>query len=151
MKYFIIPYIALGMVLSLAIGIEYNCEGTEMFPIYYGSPFVFKQESLASSLEYFYSISGIAINVFIWSLPLFFIDKGIKKMILERSNYKLIHISYKIIIATLIIFTTLNIFIDSVMIGSGFGENFNYWYWNMDKEAKTWGMTCEGKIILLRI
>ena len=59
MKYLIIPYIALGLVLSLAIGIEYNCEGHEMFPIYYGCPFVFMKKSLGSSMEYYYSISGL--------------------------------------------------------------------------------------------
>ena len=29
-----------------------------MFPTYYGSPFVFKDKSLGSSMEYYYSISG---------------------------------------------------------------------------------------------
>lgn len=42
MKFIILPYIALGFVLSLVIGIEYKCVGTEMFPDFYGSPFVFK-------------------------------------------------------------------------------------------------------------
>ena len=30
-------------------------------------------------------------------------------------------------------------------IGSGFDKNFNYWYWNLNKEANDWGMVCEGK------
>ena len=32
-------------------------------------------------MEYFYSISGLIINVLIWSLVLFFIDKAIQTMI----------------------------------------------------------------------
>jgi hypothetical protein len=30
-------------------------------------------------------------------------------------------------------------------IGSGFDKNFNYWYWNLNKEANDWGMVCKGK------
>ena len=68
MTYAIIPYVALGLILSLTIGIEYNCEGQEMFPTYYGSPFAFKQKSLGSSMEYFYSIAGLILNVFVFFL-----------------------------------------------------------------------------------
>ena len=50
----------------------------------------------------------------------------------------------------MIAFTTLNIGIDSVMLGRGFKEGLNYWYWNTDKEAKDWGMTCKGKIITFK-
>jgi hypothetical protein len=150
MKYAIIPYIALGLILSLALGVEYNCEGQEMFPTYYGSPFVFKQESLGSSMEYFYSISGLAINILAWSFVLFCIDKAIQTLIVKISNPGLIRISYRIVIGLLIAFTTLNIAIDSVMIGRGFGKELNYWYWNMDKEAKAWGMTCNGEIITFK-
>ncbi|PXY44296.1 hypothetical protein [Flavobacterium hydrophilum] len=150
MKYLIIPYIALGLVLSLAIGIEYHCEGPEMFPDYYGSPFVFKQKSLGSSMEYFYSISGVLLNVVIWSLALFIIHAGVKNLIRKMSRPKWIRFSYNILIGFLIVFTTLNIWIDSVMIGRGFEEGQNYWYWNIDKEAQDWGMSCEGKVILFR-
>lgn len=36
------------------------------------------------------------------------------------------------------------------MIGRGFNKYTNYWYWNVDKEARKWGVTCEKKIIFLR-
>ncbi len=80
MKFVIIPYIALGFVLSVIIGIEYNFKGEEMMPTYWGSPFVYKQESLGSSLERYYSISGLILNVIIWSIVLFFIDQRIKRI-----------------------------------------------------------------------
>ena len=146
MKYLIIPYIALGLVLSLVVGIEYNCEGPEMFPTYYGSPFVFKQKSLGSSMEYFYSISGLILNVLIWSFVLFFIDKAIQRI----SKKKTINILYKVVIGIMIAFTTLNLAMDSVMIGRGFNEDLNYWYWNIDKEAKNWGVTCERELITFK-
>lgn len=146
MKFLIIPYIALGLVLSLTLGIEYNCEGQEMFPTYYGSPFVFKQTSLGSSMEYFYSVSGLILNILTWSIILFFVDIGIKK-INKSKGFK---VGYKVVIGLLIVFSTLNVAMDSIMIGRGFNKNLNYWYWDMDKEAEDWGMTCEGEFIIFR-
>jgi hypothetical protein len=150
MKYVLIPYIALGLILSLAIGIEYHCEGQEMFPTYYGSPFVFKQKSLGSSMEYFYSISGLALNILVWSSFLFFIEKVIQNIIGKLSIQKWLRVSYKIIIVLMIAFTTLNIVVDSIMIGRGFNNGLNYWYWDMEKEAKDWGMNCKGEVIIFR-
>jgi len=150
MKYVIIPYVALGLILSLSIGIKYNCEGQEMFSTYYGSPFVFKQKSLGSSMEYFYNISGLILNVLVWSSFLFIIEKLIKTIIGNLNSPKWIRISYKIIIGLMIAFTTLTIVIESITIGRGFDKGSNYWYSNMDKEAKDWGMTCKGEIILFR-
>lgn len=148
MKYIIIPYIALGLILSLVIGIQYNCEGQEMFPTFYGSPFVFKQNSLGSSMEYFYSISGLILNILVWSILLFFLDKIIQTIIGKLSRPRWIKISYKIIISLMIVFTTFNVIINSIMLGRGFDNGLNYWYWNMDKEAKDWGMACNGEVIM---
>ncbi len=148
MKYVIILYIAFGLVLSLVIGIKYNCQGQEMFPTYYGSPFVFKQTSLASSMEYFYSISGLILNVLIWSLVLFLLDKAIQILIGKIKATKLINVSYKTIIGLLAVFTTMNIAIDVATIGRGFRYGSNYWYWDVDKEIKEWGMTCQGEMII---
>jgi hypothetical protein len=149
-KYITIPYIALGFVLSLAIGIEYNCSGQEMFPIYYGCPFVFKEKSLGSSMEYYYSISGLLLNVATWSILLIFVRSIILKLILKSGGNKGIKIIYKGIIVILICFTTLNILVDSVMLGRGFKKGLNYWYMDLNKEAKDWGMKCKGELIILK-
>ena len=146
MKFIIIPYIALGLVLSIVIGIEYDCLGQEMFPTYFGSPFVFKQKSLGSSMEYFYSISGLILNILTWSLVLYFIDKGVERI----GKSKVFKIGYKLVIGLLIVFTTLNVVMESAMVGNGFDKNLNYWYWDMDKAAKDWGMTCEGELIMFK-
>ena len=143
MKFIIIIYIALGFVLSLVIGLEYNCIGQEMFPTDYGSPFVFKQKSLGSSMEYFYSISGLILSILAWSIVLYFINKGIETI----NKSKIFKLGYKLVIGLLVVFTTLNIIMDSAMIGNGFDNNLNYWYWDMDKEAEDWGMTCEGELV----
>jgi hypothetical protein len=151
MKYIIIPYIALGLVSSLVIGIEYNCEGQEMFPTFFGSPFVFKKESLGNSMEYVYSISGIIINVLTWSVALFMVHSTINRLIQKFRKKRLIIMSYKVTIGIMIAFTTLNLTMDYLGIGHGFNKGLNYWYWNMDKEAEDWGMTCTGELIIFKI
>ena len=150
MKYAIIAYIALGLILSLSVGIEYHCKGQEQFPTYYGSPFVFKQTSMASSMEYFYSISGLLLNVLAWGLFLFIMNKAIQFAICKLNNIKWFSLLYKIVIGFMIAFTTLIVAFECTMIGRGFGKDLNYWYWDMDKEAQAWGMTCTGEIILFR-
>jgi len=150
MKYIIIPYVALGLVLSLAIGIEYNCAGKEMFATYYGCPFVFKEKSLGSSMEYFYSISGLLLNVATWSVLLIFVRYAILKLIVKIGDNKMIKIIYKGIIVILIVFTTLNILVDSFMIGHGFKKGSNYWYMDLNKEAKDWGIKCKGELIIFK-
>lgn len=145
MKYAIVPFLALGITLSMILGIEYNCDGTEAFPTYYGSPFVFKKESLGSSMEYFFSISGLVLNVLIWSFILFLFHHLISRLIKNISESKIIIVAYKVMIVVLIVFSGLNILITQVMIGRGFEKGLNYWYWDMNKEAKDWGMTCSGK------
>jgi hypothetical protein len=121
MKFVIIPYIALGLVLSLALGIEYNCEGQEMFPTYFGSPFVFKQNSIGSSMEYFYSISGLTLNILTWSIFLYLVEKAINRI----NKIIAFKIGYRVVIGLLIVFSTLNVIMDSVMIRRGFNRNLN--------------------------
>lgn len=146
MKFVIIPYIALGLVLSVVLGIEYNFIGEEMMPKYWGSPFVYKQESLGSSLERYYSISGLILNVTIWSIFLFFLDQVIRRI----KQTKLFKVVYKGVIALFIVFTTINILFDYSLIGNGFEEDLNYWYWDIDKLAEDWGGKYEGEITTLK-
>jgi hypothetical protein len=146
MKFVIIPYIALGLVSSVALGIEYNFIGKEMMPTFWGSPFVFKQESLGSSLERYYSIYGLVLNVTIWSIFLFFVDKVIRRIIQTKRN----KVFYKVVIALFIVFTTFNVLYDYSLIGNGFEENLNYWYWDIDKVAEDWGGKYEGEITTLK-
>jgi hypothetical protein len=144
-KYLTIPFIALGIVLSLVFGIEYNCQGEEMFPIYYGSPFVFKEKSLGSSMEYFYSISGILLNVAIWSVIIALLRLAILKILDLKSKSRILTKIYKGTVIVLVVFSALNIGISYIGIGQGFKKGLNYWYMDLDKEAKDWGMECEGE------
>jgi hypothetical protein len=150
MKYIIIPYIALGLVLSLAVGIEWSCDGQEMFPEYYGSPFIFRLKSLGSSMTYYYSVSGLIVNVAVWSVVVLALRAVILKLIQRSGNNKSFRNIYRGIVGILIVWTTLNVGIDYVTLGPGFKEGLNYWYMDFDKEAKDWGMDCEGKLGILQ-
>jgi hypothetical protein len=150
MKYVTVPYVAIGLMLSLAIGVEYDCKGPEMFPTYYGSPFVFKEKSLGSSMEYFYSISGLVLNVAVWSIMVVLVRRGILSLTEKTGNRAVMRGIYKGGVVLMVVFTTLSIAIDWVMLGRGFEKGRNYWYMQMDKEAKDWGMKCEGELVMFR-
>ncbi len=144
MKYIIIPFIALGLTLGMVYGVVYDCEGAEPFPTYYGSPFVFKQSSLGSSMEYFFSITGILLNMVVWSVVLFVLRFGYQ-VVLELARYNVyLRISYYVVVAFLVVFTFLNLFMLTIEKGTGFGPDMNYWYWNVDKDSQDYGMECEG-------
>jgi hypothetical protein len=151
MRYAILVYIALGLVLSLVFCIEYNCDGQDMFPTYYGSPFVFKQKSLGSSMEYFYSISGLLLNLFVWSFLLFMIDLLIQSIMVKFDKSKLISRTYKVVVSLMIALSSLFIAMDVIMLGRGFDEDLNYWYWDVDKKVKEWGVNCKGEVMGLSL
>lgn len=145
MKYLFIVYIALGLVLSCVISIEYNCSGDEMFPKFYGSPFIFVETSIASSMEYYYGVLGIILNTLVWSLLLLIINRLILKHTDKIKDFKIVKWFRFLIISFLLLFSTLNILISYELAGSGFDKNLNYWNLNMEEDAKKWKMNCEGE------
>jgi len=150
MKFILIPFIALGLTLGMVYGVVYECEGVEPFPTYFGSPFIFKQSSLGSSMEYFFSISGILLNMLVWSVLLFVMRFGYQ-VLLEFTRYSIfLRVPYYVVVFSMIAFTLLNLFKLSIDLGGGFNRNLNYWYWNVDKDMKDYGMHCEGTLEFLR-
>lgn len=142
MKYIIILYIALGFVLSSAIGIKYSCDGPDMFGEYTGSPFIFQQKSLGSSMTYYYSVSGLIANIFIWTVVLLLIRAAILQLTIR--NHRTFNSIYRGIVGVLIVFTTLNVVSSYIMLGRGFDQNRNYWYFDLNNDAKDWGVKCKG-------
>lgn len=136
MKYLLIIYIALGLVLSCIISIEYNCSGNEMFPKFYGSPFIFVETSIASSMEYYYGILGIILNTLVWSLFLLIINSLTIKLICKIKDIKIIKWLRILVTGFLLLFSTLNILISYELAGKGFDENLNYWNLNMEEDAE---------------
>ncbi|BCY28774.1 hypothetical protein [Flavobacterium okayamense] len=143
-KYFTLIFIGLGIGLSLLFGVEYTCKGSnEMFPDYYGNPFIFKQESLGSSLEYYFSLTGIILNTLFWTIILIGLRLIILKIIKISNNNKFIIYSYRLITLVLILFTILNIYISYLEMGMSFNQI--ELYWDMNKEAQVYGLICEGE------
>lgn len=101
-------------------------------------------------MTYFYSVSGTLLNVGVWSILILLMRKAILYLIERARNQKLIQTIYKGLIIVLMAFTTLNVAMDYVMLGSGFEKGRNYWYMNLDKEAKDWGMDCKGEWAMFR-
>jgi hypothetical protein len=146
LKYFTIPFIALGLVLSSIIVIEYDCVGEEMFPICCGSPFVYSRKSLGSSMEYFYSIFGLVLNTVVWSIVIVLLRYLYLKLIDAKFFTKSLKYIYRFITVFFILFSFLQLWVTYIGLGRGFDKNSNYWYWNMDKEANIWGVKCVGEI-----
>jgi hypothetical protein len=70
---------------------------------------------------------------------------AILQLIQGTGNNKTFNSIYKGIVGALIVFTTLNVAINYIMVGRGFDENHNYWYFNLDNDARDWDMECKGK------
>lgn len=96
-------------------------------------------------MTYYYSVSGLVVNVAVWTAILLLIRLAILQMIEGTKNYKMFNGIYKGIVGVLIVFTTLNVAITYIMLGRGFDENSNYWYFDLDNDAKDWGVECKGK------
>ena len=150
MKYLITFYIALGLVLSSIITIEYKCKGDELFPKYYGSPFVFAESSLASSMEFYYGILPLLLNTLIWSLVLLIINFIYQKAVFSFKHFKSIKNIQNVILLILILFSTLSIIFSFETAGRGFKLGLNYWTLDMEKDAKIWKMECKGELKIFK-
>jgi hypothetical protein len=115
-----------------------------MFPTYYGAPFVFKQQSLGSSLTYYYSVAGLSLNVAVWSLVLILLRYMVLKIIDHTFFKKQWTLFYKIMAGVLVLLSCSLIWLEYTNMSNGFGKHANYWYWNIQQEAKAWGKQCQG-------
>lgn len=145
MKYILIPVIGLGLALSLVLRVEYKCGGPDVFPTYYGSPFVFREKSLGSSMTYYYSASGLLLNVGVWSILLTALRYGFLKL-MEATDYKKgFRIAQHLVVGMLLLLSMVSISFAYITFGRHYGKHFNYWHWDVDQKAKASGVKCEGK------
>ena len=145
-KYLIVLILSLG-VLSfpfLIVGIEINCTGQDVFPVYYASPLIYKSTSLATSLAYDYYILGLVVDCIIWMIFFLILEYALKKIILDRGN-KLINIIFKGIIVLFLVISILSLKFALTSAGSSIE-----WSINLNNKANLWGMTCKGKLIFFR-
>lgn len=146
----IIPFIALGMTSICLVCANYTCENWPSYPIYHGSPFVFKETSLGSSLTYYYFVLGAIGNAIIWSLILLLIHNIILKIQTKFKHNSVFKFMYKGLVITLIVFSGLNLFFDYITNGRGFEKGRNYWYKNINKNYSNQEQKCNCTWSLLR-
>ncbi|ANQ51471.1 hypothetical protein MY04_4127 [Flammeovirga sp. MY04] len=118
-----------------SVGIKYECTGTEIFPDFYASPFIYKSTSLATSMAYDYYILGLLGNTLVWSFFFFSIHQIIVYFIRKRKT--LIKL-YKIVLTSLFIFLLIGN-ISEIQVSIQHIE----WSIDIEEEAKLWGNICE--------
>ena len=122
--------------------IVYNCSGQEMFPTYFGSPFIYKSSSLVSSLEFDFYLLGITANVILLSTLVLLLRFVLVKIFSGIGNKFILYIykTSKYGLAILCIAWTILFFYVSYS-SLQFQADIN-------GEAKAWGMTCKGQLYL---
>ena len=135
-SYFCLLFAALALVLSSVVGIEYYCLETAIYPSFYGMPFIYKQKSLGSSMEFYYCISGVFMNVLMCFFLLQVIWQAFVRMV-ERNLDEAVGRRVCQFVASAVLFlSTLEILTVYLGIGDGFAPMLNYWYWDIDQFAK---------------
>lgn len=144
LKYLFAFVFSLGILLTPHYRpvIVYACTGPEMFPTYYGCPFVYKATNLGTSLAWDFFFWPTLSNLIIWTAFFLLFRFIIYKIILKNEN-KIIKYAYVSVKFILTIFFLYWIAISLTYEGHSLKTNVNF-----DKEAKTWGMTCEGHLSL---
>jgi len=150
LKYFLIPFIALGIGLSLILGTEYTCSGAdEMLPNYYGHPFIFKHNSSATSLEYQFSLVGIILNTAFWSILIMILRLLVLRLIKLSNHNKILLNIYKVSKGLVSLFTIFILF-STILIEMDSDINNIDFYWSIDKEALEWGCAYQAKLMIFK-
>ncbi len=144
LKYFFAFIFSLGVLLTPYYRpvIVYACTGPEMFPTYYGCPFIFKATNLGTSLAWDFFFWPTLINLILWVVFFLLIRLIIHKTMLKNGN-KIITYSYVSVKFILTLFFLFSIAISLTYEGHSLKTNVDF-----DNEAKAWGMTCEGHLSL---
>jgi hypothetical protein len=144
LRFLITALISLGILcspISIFI-IIYDCTGHEAFPVYFGSPFIFKSSSLATSLAYDYYLTGFIADWIIWSLIIVLISYVLESLKWIKQRFVLMF--YRLIVGLLLVISVL-----SVICVFSINDNDLRFKANLNKEAKAWGMDCKGRFKLI--
>lgn len=130
LKYLLFPFCAFGLSTIPLFGVKYNG-----LPEYIGAPFIFAQKSMGSSMEYFYSLPGIAMNLIIWSLLLIVLWQLTKKLFhVSPNSYKTLKVTSVVV---LLLLSVLGLWMFYVSSGSSFTNHLEFDYWPINEECKT--------------
>ena len=130
--------VTVGLLLA-PIGLpalRYTCIGDEVFPIYTGSPFIYRSASLATSMAHDYYIVGFVLDIIIWGIIIFFVDQMVMRFF-RRGNRKILPTIYTGFKGLLIVFSLLVLFFELQTAGQALHLQLN-----LDNEASAWGMQC---------
>lgn len=120
--------------------IVYACTGPEMFPTYYGCPFIYKATNLGTSLAWDFFFWPTLANLILWMILFLLVRLIIHKTILKSEN-KIVKFSYTALKFILTTFFLYWIAISLTYEGHSLKSSVDF-----ENEAKTWGMTCEGHL-----
>lgn len=120
----------------------YNChvEG-EMFPDYYAAmPFIYKSDSLASSMATDYYVLGILLNSILLTLIFYYLDFLICKFLDKK---KLLLKSYFVVKIFILLFSALNIYFSYTFISD---DHFSFKS-NFKEDIEMYKADCKGKVV----
>lgn len=116
----------------------YHCEGEEVFPVYYASPFIYKSTSLATSMAHDYYLSGFLADVFLWSIVFLFLRQMVVRWF-SGSTTVAIKWMRRIFELTLLIFSLFVFWLEATTAGQTMSL-----FADLSDTAKAWGMTCSA-------
>lgn len=120
----------------------YHCKGTEVFPVYYASPFIYMSPSLATSMAYDFYIAGFIGNIICWT----FILLGLRFLAVKwfPLNPPVVKWMQRIVEVVLILFSIFVFWLEYTTLG-----NTISFYTDLASTAKAWGMTCSPDFTFL--
>lgn len=141
-KYIILAFLTLGLLCGpiTLFTIKYECTGGQGMPIYYGSPFIYKSTSLATSLAYNYYLKGFLANWIIWFFALLLLQNTLKATSSE-SDKKVVVLAYNFLIFVAVIVTMLNL----TAAFFTFGDTGIEYLIDLEKVENDWGVVCQGR------
>ncbi|WP_128414297.1 hypothetical protein [Chryseobacterium sp. Leaf394] len=115
---------------------ECSCTG-DIFPKYYAFPFIYKSDSLASSLAEVFYISGILLNGLVITFLLLIIDFYLLRLI---KNKKFIVKTYLLIQLFLLLLSGYSFYISYTFLGD---DNFE-WKSDFREEVRAYSADCKS-------
>jgi hypothetical protein len=136
--------IILALVFSTAwllapIGLPklvYHCVGTEVFPVYYASPFIYKSTSLATSMAFDYYLAGFIGNVICWTFVLLGL-RYLAERWLPLKPAGIVKWMQRIVEVVLILFSIFVFWLEF----TNSGQTISF-FADFASTAREWGMSC---------
>lgn len=119
----------------------YNCHAEhEIFPKYYAAmPFVYKSDSLASSMATNYYILGVLLNSVLLGLIFLYLDFILRKFLTKKILLR----SYFVLQFMIVVFSLFNIYISYTFISD---DHFSFTS-NFRKDVELLEADCKGRIV----